>query len=74
MHNATHIPWMWIVGIGIVTFVENLVTWQEITEIERTELTREGRRMECGQKLMIEEGNEQENSNLNEKRDLIIFD
>ena len=73
MHNATHILWMWIVGIRIVTVVENLVTWQEITEIKRTELTGEGRRMEYGQKLMIEEGNEQGNSNLNEERDLIIF-
>ena len=39
----------------------------------RKNRTGEGRRMEYGQKLMIEEGNEQGNSNLNEERDLIIF-
>ena len=73
MHNATHMPWMWIVEIRIVTVVENLVTWQEITEIERTELEKE-EEWNMDKKLMIEEGNEQGNSNLNEERDLIIFD
>ena len=40
----------------------------------RENRTREERRLEYGQKLIIEGGNEQGNSNLNKERDLIVFD